>query len=777
MKKNIFFFILLLFVPEIIIQATVMHKKMNVSLAANNEIETLYTRLYNDYMENSAIDSTNYKTQQANGSWSDINYASRVVTYWPPMNHLYRIRGMARYYCEQKDKNSVLSLKLLNNIKLGIAFWQVKKPVSDNWFYNDIGKQVEFIPILILMRDYLPATTINDICTYFVIASANNTGANLLEMATSTAIRGVLQNDVATISASLAKIQSVISPVTKGTDGIQSDNSFLFHGLQLFSTLYNVSIMRGAAFWVDMTNGLSFGLPIDNKIGLRNAILKANRWFYYGNIADFGTVGRRVSQINGTRTSDILPTLNRMAKLDTENEAFYALMIDNINSNKKDSLIGNQHFYRADCMVQRKPGYYYSVKMCSSRTSGTESGNGENLKGFWLPFGATCLMKNGDEFRHSFPLWDWTKVPGVTCPEEVPSFGWSINQPTQFVGGVSNGKNGVCTMQLNKQSTQAHKSWFMFDNEIVALGAGITSTNTKQITSSLAQNKLHGKVWVNDLSVANGDKVLYSNVKSVYNDSTAYIFSTPAKVYVSNSLKSGNWYQINNSQRDSTVKDSVFSVYVNHGIAPVDSSYAYIVVPRIGVDKLAAYVNSNPLKVLYNNKVIQAVSHSDKKMTGAVFYAGGQIILDNGYIIKSYQPCAILVDLSTDSLIMHVSDPGQTSTSALFQIYYNAVQYETIQVSLPTGNNSGASVRISRMPLKATGLNAEKRNDVLKIHLNKNNDKLHIQGLEQQQKVWIYNTKGQLLITETVFHDMDISKLLSGTYIFKCLGKTLLFVK
>ncbi len=766
-----------MFVPEIIIQATVTHKKMNVSLAANTEIETLYSRLYNDYLESSVIDSSNYKSQLADGSWSDINYASRVVTYWPPMNHLYRIRGMVRYYCEQKDKNSALSLKLLNNIKSGISFWQVKKPVSDNWFYNDIGKQVEFIPILILMRNYLPATTINDICTYFVIASANNTGANLLEMASSTAIRGVLQNDVATISASLTKIQSVISPVTKGTDGIQADNSFLFHGLQLFSTLYNVSIMRGAAFWVEMTNGLSFGLPIENKIGLRNAILKANRWFYYGDIADFGTVGRRVSQINGTRTSDILPTLKRMAKLDPENESDYVLMMDNITGNKKDSLSGNQHFYRADCMVQRKPGYYFSVKMCSSRTSGTESGNGENLKGFWLPFGATCLMKNGDEFRQSFPLWDWTKVPGVTCTEEVPTFGWSINQPTQFVGGVSNGKNGACTMQLNKQSTQAHKSWFMFDNEIVALGAGITSTNTKQITTSLAQNKLHGKVWVNGLSVTNGDKVLYSNVKSVYNDSTAYVFPTPAKVYVSNSLKSGNWYQINNSQRDTIVKDSIFSVYLNHGIAPVDSSYAYIVVPRIGVDKLAAYINNNPLKVLNNNKVVQAVSHSGKKMTGVVFYAGGQIILDNGYIIKSYQPCAIMVDLSTDSLIMHVSDPGQTSTSALFQIYYNALQYETIQLSLPTGNKSGASVRVSRMPLKPTGINVENRNVDVKIFVDKKDDKLRIQGLEQYQMASVYNPKGQLLITQSVFRDIDISKLSSGVYIFKCLNNTLLFVK
>ncbi|EOR94162.1 hypothetical protein ADIARSV_2657 [Arcticibacter svalbardensis MN12-7] len=54
--------------------------------------------------------------------------------------------------------------------------------------------------------------------------------------------------------------------------------------------------------------------------------------------------------------------------------------------------------------------------MCSSRTRGTESLNNENLLPNWLPFGATAIIRTGDEYYNIFGVWDWTKIPGVTNP-------------------------------------------------------------------------------------------------------------------------------------------------------------------------------------------------------------------------------------------------------------------------------------------------------------------------------------------------------------------------
>ena len=93
-------------------------------------------------------------------------------------------------------------------------------------------------------------------------------------------------------------------------------------------------------------------------------------------------------------------------------------------------------------MVQQAESGYFSVKMVSSRTIGTESGNGENLLGFWLPFGLTYLVQRGDEYDGLPVVWDWSRLPGVTAPAEVPPFSGLLRHESHFVGGLGQGRTG-----------------------------------------------------------------------------------------------------------------------------------------------------------------------------------------------------------------------------------------------------------------------------------------------------------------------------------------------
>ena len=56
------------------------------------------------------------------------------------------------------------------------------------------------------------------------------------------------------------------------------------------------------------------------------------------------------------------------------------------------SFLGNRYFWNSDFMTHQREAYYFSVKMVSHRTIGTESFGGENVKGAWLPFGATWIV-------------------------------------------------------------------------------------------------------------------------------------------------------------------------------------------------------------------------------------------------------------------------------------------------------------------------------------------------------------------------------------------------
>lgn len=75
---------------------------------------------------------------------------------------------------------------------------------------------------------------------------------------------------------------------------------------------------------------------------------------------------------------------------------------------------GNTHFWKSNIMTHHGSDYYMSAKVISVRTNGTEMLNGQNLKGYYLPLGATNIMTTGHEYDDAFVVWDWTRVPGTT---------------------------------------------------------------------------------------------------------------------------------------------------------------------------------------------------------------------------------------------------------------------------------------------------------------------------------------------------------------------------
>ena len=105
------------------------------------------------------------------------------------------------------------------------------------------------------------------------------------------------------------------------------------------------------------------------------------------------------------------------------------------------------HYFRGDYTLHVRPGYTFDVRMVSARTARCEYGNGENLKGYFLSDGSTVISVTGNEYENIFPVWDWCKIPGTTCPQmdTIPRMEktWTHLGESDFVGGVSDGDLGV----------------------------------------------------------------------------------------------------------------------------------------------------------------------------------------------------------------------------------------------------------------------------------------------------------------------------------------------
>src|SRR5262249_26343386 len=122
--------------------------------------------------------------------------------------------------------------------------------------------------------------------------------------------------------------------------------------------------------------------------------------------------------------------------------------------------------------------------------------NQENLKGWYTGDGMTYLY-NQDQGQYSDDFWPTVnqyRLPGTTVDTRSRSScsGQSYASPKSWVGGTDLWDVGVSGMELKAygSSLTARRSWFMFDDEIVALGAAINSTDSAGVETIVENRKL-----------------------------------------------------------------------------------------------------------------------------------------------------------------------------------------------------------------------------------------------------------------------------------------------
>ncbi len=177
-------------------------------------------------------------------------------------------------------------------------------------------------------------------------------------------------------------------------EGIQADFSFHQHGAQLYTGAYGLGFLMDSVRMAGLLDGTPWSYEPQRLEILAAFALDGVRPLVRGRWLDWGARGREFTRVQQrvSRPQAALPALRTLADLPNSRRdelAAFALYIE--QGAKSPPLLGNRHFWRSDFMVHQTAKGYWSVKMMSARTVGTESGNGENLRGFWLPFGTTYL--------------------------------------------------------------------------------------------------------------------------------------------------------------------------------------------------------------------------------------------------------------------------------------------------------------------------------------------------------------------------------------------------
>lgn len=667
--------------------------------------------------------ATHLGTIQPNGSWTDMDYADDYQNQlFKPVEHVeIRVMNFALAYTSPTS-TYYQNNNLYDTILKSLRFWYVANPDAYDWYYDEVRCPTALGRIMCIMRSglnqvptSLEDSLINNRMRGRGNPPAHGLNSNQQNVAFHYVLSNTLQQQPTQLTTSVSQVFAPILFVTPyaigeggGYDGgYQIDGSYLVHGPQMQTTSYG-SPAIGYMYGVIFAN-TAFAMPVAKRNFLsdytKNHYLKAARGRYF----DWQIGGRDAAV--GTIGGPVLSAIQNAKIVDPANNASWDAAIARITQAQPPGYNVSPehiHYWLGDYDVHNRPGYSFNIKTVSTRTARTEKGNGTNLLGRYLPDGGTAIMRKGDEYLQIGSIWEWDKIPGITsCDysyDRQTSGDWGYNiGSTSFVGGASDSLYGVTAYDLNFDNVQAKKSWFQFDNEIVCLGAGIKSTNTEPVVSTMNQSWLRGAVTVSDngtvSTLGTNSFTKPATPQWVLHDTVGYFFPQGGDLTVSNKLQTGNTKRVDDLNGNlNTTSGFVYKLFLNHGSKPANGKYAYIVAPGIGTTAAMQTYQSgiaSNIRIVTNSDTAQAVRHLGLDMLQVVFYKAGSVT-DGDVTVAVSKPCIVqLKNVNTASVTMHIADPTNTSGSITVALKAPSLTgTKQLTVAMPENEYRGSTKKV-----------------------------------------------------------------------------------
>lgn len=554
---------------------------------------------------------------QSDGSWADINYNDQKRSGWEPKLHAERILELVKLY--RSDQTSYhRSAWLEEEIHKALNFWFTAKPVSLNWWQNEIGIPKTLGSAFILFEDKLTPTEKEKAIEVMSKAEFGKTGQNKVWLAGNVMIRALLQNDYNLVRKARDEIASEITIGQE--EGIKEDWSFHQHGPQQQFGNYGLAFISGMSFFSSVFSGTFLEFDDQQMDILCSLLERGYRPILWNGYMDISSLGRQLfnnAQVHkafcvafaaSELTNSGYPEATKVAQ---------QILTDNFDTTGNNSFTGHHYFRNSLYSIHRRPRWMSSLKMSSNQIIGTEQVNEDNLNGYYLGDGATYFYVRGDEYLNDFPFWDWRKVPGTTAyesPNPLPRVKKDKNRnEADFVAGVTNGQVGLAAMELNRDGLHARKAWIFTDQFVFCMGSDIRSDSTLAVTSAIDQRGQHGA-----LSFLNGEKwdvvqgeqrYAASNLR-FFHDNTGYVLLSHNTCVAQSVKRSGQWSDFMQMYRPKQEEKEMISLHLDHGVKPQQAGYRYIVLPDSDLEKTAAFDIAS-IRILKDDSEAQIIFLSD----------------------------------------------------------------------------------------------------------------------------------------------------------------------
>ena len=568
------------------------------------------------------------ETMMPEGYWEDIDYKGEKKPYWQIVEHLRRINHIA---VNKMDSDAVIK---------GLEYWYSEKRIDTNWWWNDIGFPSELAECGVLLRNELPPKLKNCLINTFNTDIEDKwTGTNRAWFAQNIIVRGILEENFDLLEKGRRYLEENVYIAELGEEGIQYDYAFAQHGRQLYNNAYGLQILADCARWIDIFSGTKLAFGEEKVRILCDYLLDGCGRMCVFDVPDFNTIGRdivRGFRGRDTRMKRLLPIIEILRKVSYRTDELNRL--ESFLNGDKKAWEHMKMFSSLNIFTSLKDGFYSSVRFGSRHVMGGDLSNGkiingeDKLSGYRGCF-VSQYMITGKEYDRIFPLWNWSYLPGVTCPEKEVKTEQGAVMSTSFAGGVSNNICGLCAMELEEDFSEdknerfgGKKAAFFFGDEVIHLGCELHSDT--DIHTTLNQC-LFDESFIAD-GVSYGTGSIEGEFKDIIHGGIEYISLMPQKITVVAERRKEFWNRITEMSEKILEENDVFTAYIKH----TDSdSYAYAVTTAGAKGYIPPiYVNTNK---------VQAVKRGERVC--AVFYEAEELSI-GGISIISDGPCFIITD-------------------------------------------------------------------------------------------------------------------------------------
>jgi chondroitin-sulfate-ABC endolyase/exolyase len=492
--------------------------------------------------------------------------------------------------------------------------------------------------------------------------------------------------------------------------------------------------------------------------------------------------------------------------------------------------------------IYRKGNWVASMRAPTTNFFGAEIYDNTNRFGRYQSHGSLEIMYNGTLANSGYPSsgassggWDWNVIPGTTTvhyaswQEMMPykSVTGRFDQKTKtknFSGGLSFGDCGIFVAdfdQIDTWSSSAYtatnlvfkKSMFAFDNMIISIGSGISSSgtyNSSMITATnLFQNIISsssGNFLLNGTAVSKPTSTTITTTQDnwlITPQGTGYFIpkgNDPIEIRYNDQttpIQSGADYAA------PTTTVSAAKAYLSHGVKPSSKSYSFVVIPATNTASMQilatqlANGGGSIYQILSQTSAVHALLYKPSNTTAYSFFTAASNLTYG--IVKSTTSPHLLMDKYDATLNRHyfaicnpdlkpVTDAlyGWIASSSQTTLTLNGEWKEVSTVpgvvfSTPSGGLTQVTITMYNgepiyFGVKTADVNTsvDQINALELVQFSKKNESVHFyfpQVISGELSVKIYSINGQLFFNKKIDNSIQALDIPTGKFkqgVFLC---------